>query len=159
MKLFGSPPYAICLVRFFYSCFKCLTYGWRVPQSFVQFFVCTWGEALVPSPHKLCGSRKIDGLVFLLPAPSCSFVILGFVRASPSSPRHRICRVMHGWPDVCTAEGYWIIYLGRVSFFDFFSSFLPPWDICKRDQLIICKRDIRWNCFLVFEFVIKSQCF
>ena len=39
-------------------------------------------------------SRKIDGLVFLLPAPSCSFVILGFVRASPSSRRHRIRRVM-----------------------------------------------------------------
>ena len=67
-----------------------IPYLWRVPQSFVQLFVCTWGEALVPSPHKLCGSRKIDGLVFLLPAPSCSFVILGFVRASPNSPRHKI---------------------------------------------------------------------
>ena len=59
-------------------------------------FLFARGGRLLSPPHKLCGSRKIDGLVFLLPAPSCSFVILGFVRVSPSSPRHRICRVMHG---------------------------------------------------------------
>ena len=87
---------------------KSPTYGGRRKAS-RSTCVCTWGEALVASPHKLCGSRKSNGLLFLLPIPFCSFVFLGLVRASPSSPRHRSCRLMHGWTDLCKTEGFWIM--------------------------------------------------